>query len=127
MDESSGRASSIRRSHSQRKFIPAGCVERYHSIQSHNAVSHAKIVDDIGGGAFTIRQPSAILVRSSEAERDCAFLYHQNSPQLFSTRSFHILVGETPTHGSQNARDNSHDKTNEYRVKPSRNMGYSWV
>jgi hypothetical protein len=54
------------------------------------------------------------------------FCIIKNGPQLFSTRCFHTLVGETPTHGSQNARDNSHDKTNEYRVKPSRSVGYSW-
>jgi hypothetical protein len=46
-------------------------------IQSHNAASRAGIVDDVGGGSFTIRQSSAILVRSSDAERVCAFLYHQ--------------------------------------------------
>jgi len=97
-------------------------------IQSHNAASRAGIVDDIGGGSFhhppIIGDSSAAPQKRKEFVRFCII---KRSPQLFSTGCFHALVGEMPTHGSQNARNNSHDKTNEYRVKPSRNVGYGRV
>lgn len=53
------------------------------------------------------------ILRSGES---LAFAYHPTQLALFPARYSHALVHETPTHDSQESKDNSHDKTDEYRV-----------
>jgi hypothetical protein len=52
---------------------------------------------------------------------------HLPRSQLLLARCFHTPVREMPAHGSHETTGSSHDKTNEYRFKPSRVVGYRLI
>jgi hypothetical protein len=77
------------------------------------------------------RSNNPVILQFFEERRNDSLQYNHSvcevQVQLFPTRRSHTLVCETSTHDSQKTTDNCHDKTNDYRVKPSRGVGYRLI